>query len=116
MLSKAELIVIRDRVAFAGRLSDSLFKIGPLSIGLDGLAAWIPGLGEIYSVVVGGFIIVQGARAGVPGSVLTGAVALLGIRTLGTAVPVVGALFADAFTAHKWAAAMIVREINKQLI
>jgi hypothetical protein len=113
--SKQQLIAIRDSVALVGRLSDSLIKLGPFSLGLDGLIAWVPGLGEIYSTLAGAFIVLQGARAGVPGTVLVSAIALLGLRTLATTIPLAGAAFADLFTAHKWAAAMIVRAIDQKI-
>jgi hypothetical protein len=32
--------------------------------------SWIPAVGEIYSTLAGGFILIQGARAGVPAPVL----------------------------------------------
>jgi hypothetical protein len=65
--------------------------------------------------VAGGFIVLQGARAGVPLSTLAGAVLILGARTLASAVPVAGAVFSDMFTAHKWAAKMVVEAIDRQL-
>lgn len=113
--SAVELQSIRDSVARVGRLSDGLVHFGPFNLGLDGVLAWVPGLGDVYSTLAGGFIVVQGARAGVPGAVLGGAALLIGCRTIVGAVPVAGSAFADFFTAHKWAAAMIVRAIDAEL-
>ena len=113
--SAVELRAIRDSVALAGRLSDSLVHLGPFSLGIDGVLSWIPGLGDLYSTAAGAFIVVQGARAGVSVSVLGGAAMLLGVRTLAGAVPIAGSAFADFFTAHKWAAAMVVRAIDELL-
>jgi hypothetical protein len=113
--SEAERLAIRDSVAFVGRLSDSLVKLGPFSLGLDGVLAWAPGIGELYSTLAGAFIVVQGARAGVPIPTLAAAGALLMVRTIATAVPLNGDQFADVFTAHNWAAAMVVRAIDRQL-
>lgn len=115
MKSHAELRSIRDSVALAGRLSDSLVRFGPFSLGIDGVLSWIPGLGDVYSTLAGGFIVVQGARAGVPAPVLGGAALLIACRTVAGAVPIAGSAFADFFTAHKWAAAMIVRAIDERL-
>jgi hypothetical protein len=115
MKSDAELLSIRDSVALVGRLSDSLVHFGPFSLGIDGVLSWVPGLGDLYSTLAGGFIVVQGARAGVPGPVLGGAALLIACRTVVGAVPVAGSAFADFFTAHKWAAAMIVRSIDERL-
>jgi hypothetical protein len=113
--SAAELRTIRDGVSLVGRLSDSLVRLGPFSLGIDGVLSWIPAVGEIYSVGAGAFILVQGARAGVPVAVLARAALVLGIRSLSDVVPLAGPLFADVFTAHKWAANMIVRAIDQRL-
>jgi hypothetical protein len=115
MKSDLELRSIRDSVALAGRLSDSLVHIGPFSLGIDGVLSWAPGLGDLYSTLAGGFIIVQGARSGTPGAVLGGAAMLIACRTMVGAIPIAGSVFADFFTAHKWAAAMIVRSIDERL-
>lgn len=115
MKSDAERRSIRDSVALVGRLSDGLVQIGPFSLGLDGVLSWVPGLGDLYSTLAGGFIVVQGARAGAPGAVLGGAALLIACRTVVGAIPVAGSAFADVFTAHKWAAAMIVRSIDERL-
>lgn len=113
--SEAELRRIRDSVGLVGRLSDSIVRFGPFSLGIDGVLSWIPAVGELYSTAAGAFIIVQGLRAGVPASTLVSAALLLGVRTVGSAVPVAGAAFADIFTAHKWAARMIVTAIDREL-
>jgi len=113
--TESELRSIRDSVSLVGRLSDGLVRLGPFSLGVDGVLSWIPAVGEVYSVCAGAFILVQGARAGVSAAVLARAAFILGIRTFGDAVPIAGALFADVFTAHKWAANMIVDEIDRRL-
>ena len=113
--SDSELRSIRDSVALVGRLSDSIIRFGPFSLGVDGILSWIPGVGEIYSTLAGGFIVLQGVRAGVPLPTLAAATALLGVRTLASSVPLAGAAFSDVFTAHRWAAAMIVKAIDQRL-
>src|SRR5476649_2465491 len=111
----SDLRSIRDSVSLVGRLSDNIVRIGPFSLGIDGVLSWIPAVGEIYSMGAGAFILVQGVRAGVPASVLAIAALILGLRTFGDAVPFAGPLFADVFTAHKWAANMVVRAIDQRL-
>ena len=113
--SDSDLRAIRDSVSLVGRLSDSIVRLGPFSLGIDGVLSWIPGVGELYSTLAGGFIVLQGARAGVPAPVLAGAILLLGCRTIASAVPIAGSAFADLFTAHKWAARLVVRAIDRQL-
>ena len=112
--SDAELVAIGDSVALVGRLSDSLIRVGSFNLGVDAALSWIPGVGELYSTLAGGFIVVQGARAGVPASVLIAATGLLLVRTVTSAVPIAGVVFADMFTAHRWASAMVVRAIERR--
>jgi len=111
----SELRSIRNSVSLVGRLSDSIVRLGPFSLGIDGVLSWIPAVGEIYSLGAGAFILAQGVRAGVPASVLGRCAVVLGIRTFGDAIPFAGPLFADVFTAHKWAANMVVRAIDRRL-
>ena len=113
--STDELIRIRDSVATVGRLSDSLFRFGPLRLGVDGILSWIPGLGEVYSTVAAGFILVQGIRARVPVHILVICAALMGSRTLVSAIPLAGPVAADLFTAHRWSAKLVVGAINAML-
>ena len=115
VLNDDELKAIRDSVARIGRLSDSVFRFGPMSIGIDGILSWIPGIGELYSTGAGAFILVQGLRAGVPLPTLALAGALMFGRTLISAVPLAGPLAADVFTAHKWSARLVVRAIDRKL-
>jgi hypothetical protein len=113
--SAPRLVNIRRSVATVGRLSDSLLRLGPFRLGLDGVLSWIPGVGEIYSTAAAAFIIVQGARARVPAHVLVACAALMGSRTLVSAIPLAGPFAADLFLAHRLSAKMVVRAIDKRL-
>ncbi len=113
--SDDQLVKIRDSVALVGRLSDGLLKFGPLSLGIDGVLSWVPGLGEAYSVAAGAFILVQGVRAGVPAGTLVLAGGLMLSRTAVSAIPLAGPLTADLFTAHRWSARLVVSAIDRKL-
>jgi hypothetical protein len=113
--SDAQLLKIRDSVALVGRLSDGLLRFGPLSLGVDGVLSWVPGLGEVYSAAAGGFILVQGLRAGVPATTLALAGGLMLSRTAVSAIPLAGPLAADLFTAHRWSARLIIGAIDRKL-
>jgi hypothetical protein len=113
--SPVELARIRDSVAIVGRLSDSLVRFGPFRLGMDGALSWIPGLGEAYSTIAGGFIIVQGLRAGVPLHLLAFCALLMASRTTVSAIPLAGPMAADLFTAHRWSAKLVVRAIDAKL-
>ena len=115
MTERPDLIAIRDSVARVGRLSDGLMRFGPLRLGLDGMLTWIPGLGEIYSIAAGAFIVVQGYRAGVSLPLLTLCAGLMAGRTVISAIPVVGSALADLLTTHGWSARAIVKAIDAML-
>ncbi len=110
-----DLQAIRDSVAMVGRLSDGLFRLGPFSLGVEGVLSWVPGLGEIYGALAAAFLLIQGYRAGVPAPTLLLAAALMGGRTLITAIPIAGAAASDLLTAHKWAARLIVAAIDRRI-
>ena len=113
--SVSELEAIRAGVARLGKLSDSVVKLGPFSLGLDGVLAWAPGIGELYSAAAGTYILVQGVRAGAPLPVLAACAGLLFGRTAITAIPLAGPLAADLLTAHKWAARLVVAAIDRRI-
>ena len=111
----------RAAIDLVGRLSDSLISFGPFGIGLDGILAWVPGLGELYSLAAGAFLLIEGFRARVGIGPLAQAAALVTLRTLidnGNFVPFVGvvtSLAVDVFRGHKMAAAILTRAIDETL-
>ncbi|HEY2050909.1 MAG TPA: DUF4112 domain-containing protein [Caulobacteraceae bacterium] len=115
MTREPNLHAIRRSVELAGRLSDSLIRLGPFSLGVDGVLDWIPGVGEAYSLAAGAFIIGQGVRARVPAPTLAVAAALMLGRTAITAVPLAGPLAADLLTSHRFAARIICASIDRQI-
>lgn len=114
-LSPAELVRIRDSVATVGRLSDSLVRFGPFRLGIDGVLSWIPGVGEIYSTAAAAFIIGQGLRARVPAHILLVCGAMMGSRTVVSAIPLAGPAVADLFLAHRISAKLVVKAIDAML-
>ncbi len=109
------LAAIRASVDTVGRLSDSIVRMGPVSIGIDGVLSWIPVVGEVYSAAAAAFLLVQGVRARVPASVLLASAALMASRTAVTAIPLAGPAISDFYTAHKWSARMISRAIDRRI-
>jgi hypothetical protein len=110
-----DLEAIRRSVERVGKLSDSLVRLGPFGLGVDGVLNLIPGVGEIYSAAAGAFILVQAARARVSMPVFLGAMALIASRTAITAVPLGGPVAADLFRAHRLAAWLVARAIDRKL-
>ena len=109
---------LRRSIEQIGRLSDNILKLGRFGIGLDGLLAWIPGLGMLYSLGAGGYLLLQGWRARLPVSVLAIGAALVSARSVVTAIgedflPFLPLeLFVDVFRAHKWTADLMLRSLD----
>ena len=110
-----DLEAIRRSVERIGKLSDSLVRLGPFGLGVDGVLNLIPGVGELYSAAAGAFILVQAARARVSLPVFLGAMALIASRTAITAIPLGGQVAADLFRAHRMAAWLVARAIDRKL-
>ena len=115
MPSHQDLLAIRASVDDVGRLSAGIFRVGPWSVGLDGVLSWIPGVGELYSAGAAVFLIGQGLRAQVDVGTLVVCGALMGGRTVITAIPLAGPLVSDVLTMHKWSAKLIVAAIDRKL-
>jgi hypothetical protein len=111
----SDLHAIRASVALIGRLSDGLVRVGPFSLGLEGVLSWIPGVGELYGSGAAAFLLIQAARARVPASTMLLAAGLMTGRTLISAVPLAGAAASDLLTAHKWSARLIIAAIDKRI-
>jgi cytochrome b subunit of formate dehydrogenase len=111
---------IYDSVDTVKRLSDRIIGIGPINIiGLDGILAWFPGVAPVYSVLAGGFILLQGARARCDLVTLVAAFIVLamdsGISLFDGLVPVIpaGSILDTFFQGHLYAAHMIQKDIEK---
>ena len=104
-----------------GRLSDNIIGFGPIGIGLDGILAWVPGLGQLYSLAAGGLLLWEGYRARVPPIVLVQVALIVLLRTgidNGNFIPGVGiasSLVVDLFRGHKWAASLLTKAIDETL-
>lgn len=113
--TQAELRAIRDSVEMVGKLSDGLLRVGPFRLGAEAALSWIPVVGELYGGAAAAFILIQGARAGVPAPTLLVAGALMGGRTVISGIPLAGAVAADVMALHGLSARMVVKAIDKRL-
>jgi hypothetical protein len=114
-LAEPDLEAIRRSVERVGKLSDSIIRFGPFGLGVDGVLNLIPGIGEFYSAAAGAFILVQAARARVSLPVFLGVIALIASRTAITAIPLGGPVAADIYRAHRIAAWLVARAIDRKL-
>ena len=100
-------------------MSDDLLRIGPFRFGWDAALEFIPGVGEVYSLGAGAWLLASGRRAHVPGGTLAAAAALVGARTAIGAfdlIPVaglVGDAIAALFRGHRRAAKLLVTHIDR---
>jgi len=115
MLAKSHIDLhnIRLSVERARKISDRVIGVGPVGIGLDGVLAWIPGAGQVYSLAAGGFILMQGVRARASLPTLASMAGLLLADSLMSTAPVIGPAADMLFTGHKWAANMLLRHIEE---
>jgi len=94
-------------------MSDRLFQVGPLKIGLDGILTWIPGIGDAYGIGASAYLLSQAARAGASQECITRMAVLLGVDAVAGALPVAGDLFDVVFRAHARAADVLKDEIDR---
>lgn len=98
------------------KLSDRVVGIGPFGIGLDGLLAWVPGAGLVYTVGAAGWLLTQAIRAKASPATITRMMAYLGLDTVSTATGEVLFVPADVidmlFPGHLLAAKALQKDIE----
>lgn len=83
-------------------------------IGLDPIVGLIPGVGDLIGAVLSAYIILEAARADVPGFVLLRMIVNVGFDTLLGAIPAVGDLFDAAWKSNMKNVALLERHLSKQ--
>jgi len=119
--TQAEVDGARRSIARIGKLSDNIVGVGRFGIGLDGMLAWVPGLGDAYSLGAGGLLLLLGLRARAPFVSLMQVAALVGLRSVvgGAAIPFLGPIYAaagaavDLFRGHKMSADLLIKAIDR---
>jgi hypothetical protein len=83
------------RVRVLADLLDNAIRIPgtEIRIGLDPLIGLVPGIGDLAGAALSVYIILEGARAGVPRAVLLRMLANVGVDSIVGSVPAVGDLF-----------------------
>jgi len=89
-----EVLAARDPFAVKlAHLMDDAIRIGPYSIGLDGLLGLVPGFGDIAGALIAMLIVMRAAQAGIPRVAIARMVTNIAIDTFVGSIP----LFGDAF-------------------
>lgn len=100
-----------DRVR---KLSDRVIGVGPWGLGIDGVLAWVPVAGTIYSLGAAGLLLHEAWQAGASRPTLVRMAAYLGIDSLSSGVPVVGWAVDTLFTGHAFAARALQKDIERR--
>src|SRR5258708_24565591 len=86
------------------KLSDNVIKIGPWGRGLDGVLAWVPVAGTLYSLGSGGLLLYEGVQAQASSWTLTRMAAYMIVNSALSDVPLVGWAMDTLFRAQLMAA------------
>src|SRR5205085_2842012 len=81
-------------------MMDGMFKVGPWSVGLDGLIGLIPGFGDILGAMIGMIIVVRAVQAGVPRIAVARMMTNIAIDTFVGSIPIVGDAFDFAYKSN----------------
>lgn len=94
------------------RLSDNLIRIGPWGLGLDGVLAWVPVAGTLYSVGSGALLIYEAVQARASAWTITRMAAYMVVNSAMSDVPVVGWAMDTLFRAQAMAANALQKDIE----
>lgn len=100
-------------VRVLARLLDNAIPIPGTSwkIGLDPIVGLIPGIGDLISAVLSGYIILEAARADIPTLTLAKMLRNVGVDTLFGAVPALGDVFDAAWKSNTRNVALLERHL-----
>lgn len=96
------------------RLSDRIVGVGPWGIGIDGVLAWVPVAGTVYSVGAAGILLNEAYRAGASRATLVRMAVYLGLDSVSSGVPLVGWAVDTVFTGHAFAARALQKDIERR--
>lgn len=96
------------------KLSDRLVGVGPFGLGIDGVLAWVPVAGTIYSVGAAGLLISEALQAGASRKTLIKMAAYLGLDSVSSTVPVLGWAVDTVFPGHAMAANALMKDVAKR--
>jgi hypothetical protein len=100
-----------DRIRY---LSDDLMRVGPVGVGIDGLIAWIPGAGTIYSVGAAALLFNEAVAAGASRATLLKMAGWLGLDSATSTVPIVGWAVDTLFRGHSMSAKALQKDIERR--
>jgi hypothetical protein len=96
------------------RLSDRIIGVGPWGLGVDGVLAWVPAAGTVYSVGAAGLLLYEAIEAGASRATLLRMAAYLGLDSVSSGIPLVGWALDTLFTGHAFAARALQKDIERR--
>lgn len=96
------------------QLSDRIVGVGPWGLGIDGVLAWVPVAGTLYSVGAAGILLNEAYQAGASRRTLVKMAAYLGLDSVSSGVPLVGWAIDTLFTGHAFAARALQKDIERR--
>ena len=93
------------------QVTDRLVGVGFFSVGLDGLLAFVPVAGTLFSLAAGAALLREAARARVSRATLARMTLYVGARTLVSVIPAEGWLADFFFRGHMFAANALQKDI-----
>ena len=81
---------------------DNSIRVGPLSLGLDGVLGLIPGIGDMAGAAVSSLIIIRAMKAGIPKSAVMRMLINVALDSLAGTVPFFGDIFDFAFKSNTY--------------
>ena len=95
-------------------LSDRVVGVGPWGLGVDGVLAWIPVAGTVYSVGAAAVLLTEAVQAGASRGTLVRMAAYLGLDSAASGVPLIGWAVDTLFTGHAFAARALQKDIERR--
>ena len=95
-------------------LSDRVIGVGSWGIGIDGVLAWVPVAGTVYSVGAAGLLLNEALQAGASRATLLRMGAYLGLDSVASGVPLLGWAVDTLFTGHAFAARALQKDIERR--
>jgi hypothetical protein len=113
-VGRSASLVSDENLDMLSHLLDDCFRVPGTSIrfGLDGIAGFIPGIGDVLGGAASCIIILAAWLRGVSYVTITRMVANVGIETLVGAVPVLGNLFDIGWKANRRNYALLTRSLE----
>ncbi len=94
------------------RLSDELIRIGPWGLGLDGVLAWVPVAGTVYSLGSAGLLLYEGVKAKAAPWTLARMAGYMAVNSALSDVPVIGWAVDTLFRGQLMAANALQKDIE----